>query len=187
MYEQMKKRFTKDPAWIQRLRAGDHQAMIEFRSRYERMVYACGAGLGIKGEALEDITSDTFLATYRSLKQFRGCQELTSWVRRIAYHEAVKYLRKQRRAREHRFSPRSNPYGAVFPTPIAILQKKEADKELMLAMETLPSSWRTAIYLFYWQAMSAVEIADIMKVGDGVVRAYLFRGRRQLKRQLTPA
>ena len=60
-------------------------------------------------------------------------------------------------------------------------EAQELHQRLHRAVDQLPSSWARAIRLYYWQSLSTREIARTMQVRDGVVRAYLFRGRNRLR------
>jgi RNA polymerase sigma-70 factor (ECF subfamily) len=167
--------------WLNRLRSKDHAAFAEFVIQYEPMVNACGRRLGLTEDEVEDVMGDTFLAAYRSVHNFNGLSSLGSWIWTIAYRQAINHLRKHTR---HQRYQRSLSFAASYDErmqPEHPMEKQETLSRLKQAVKQLPKPWATAIRLFYWDAKSTVEIAQIMNVGAGVARAYLFRGRNRLR------
>ncbi|HEY8348645.1 MAG TPA: sigma factor-like helix-turn-helix DNA-binding protein, partial [Clostridia bacterium] len=48
----------------------------------------------------------------------------------------------------------------------------------------LPSKIKTAVYLYYYEGYSSVEIAKIMRKNESTVRGYLHTGRKLLKMEM---
>jgi RNA polymerase sigma-70 factor (ECF subfamily) len=83
--------------WLRRLLEGDHEAFAEFVERYKEQVFLCCRTLGLKDDEVEDVASETFLAAYKGIRGYRGQARLGTWLWRIAYCQAVNYLRKNQR------------------------------------------------------------------------------------------
>ena len=58
------------------------------------------------------------------------------------------------------------------------------DERLFASVMDLPDRYRLAIHLFYYEDYSIREIADILGVREGTVKARLSRGRALLKKTL---
>lgn len=176
-------RVTQDnPTWMKRLRGGDHAAFNELAIRHERLIYGCCHSLGLDADATEDVVGDTLLKVYQALPGFRGESRLSSWVWTIAYRQGIEHLRRQSRyqkSKDRSTAAAPAPKGQALPAQI--VEAEESSSRLRLALRQLPDTWATALDLFYWQAKTTLEIARMMKVTAGVVRAYLFRGRKRLK------
>ena len=169
--------------WMERLRCGDHDAFGELALRYERLIYGCCHSLGLDADATEDVTGDTLLKVYEALPRSREESRLSSWVWTIAYRQGIEHLRRQ--GRYHQTKNRSAQRHCTTKTltqPDQIVESEERCGQLRQALGQLPGTWATALDLFYWQAKSTPEIARMMKVTTGVVRAYLFRGRNRLRK-----
>jgi len=92
------------------------------------------------------------------------------------------HLRRQSRHQKSKDqSTAAAPTSKGQVPPAQIVETEESCSRLRLALSQLPDTWATALDLFYWQAKSTPEIARVMKVTAGVVRAYLFRGRKRLR------
>ena len=111
----------------------------------------------------------------------RSCDELAStWLWRIAYHQAVNVLRRKGRDRGS-LPLDENSLASLQPEPWQALAQAEMGGHVCAALRQLPQAWATAIREYYWHCKSTQEIAAVMNVSSQVVRVYLFRGRNRLR------
>src|ERR671933_2085042 len=87
---------TSDEQIVVRATAGDTEAFGEIVRRWERRIYALAYGILGREEEARDATQETFLAAFRSLRNFRGEAKVSSWLHRIAVNQCIT---RQRRAR----------------------------------------------------------------------------------------
>ena len=64
---------------------------------------------------------------------------------------------------------------------VASMPQKQEHKDLVRSVLALPKKYRLPIYLYYYEAYSKAEIAEILKIPKGTVCTYLSRGRELLK------
>jgi RNA polymerase sigma-70 factor (ECF subfamily) len=69
-------------------------------------------------------------------------------------------------------------------TPYALAEHRDLRAQLKQALETLPSTLRTAVVLRDLQELSYQEIADQLQLPEGTVKSRINRGRLELARQL---
>ena len=151
--------------WLQLLRSGDHQAFAEFIDKYKGTVFLCCRTLGLKENEVEDVASETFLAAYKGLKQYRGKAKLSTWLWVIAYRKAVNYLRKNQRQKQlFEDGPEKFISGAKEQEPATQLQRLETEKIVWNAVEKLPKLWAMAVILYYREEKSITDIAKIMQM-----------------------
>ena len=170
--------------WLRLLRSGDHRAFAEFVNKYQQLVFLCCRTLGLNEAEAEDAASETFLAAYKAINRYRGQAELSTWLWRIAYRQAVNHLRKNRRERRLLAEPGAQPLDSNKTQVRAGLETKERAEFIWQAVKRLPRLWAVAIVLFYREEKSISEIAEIMKKRKNTVKTYLFRGRKRLKELL---
>src|SRR5918999_3077488 len=86
-----------DEEVVERVRAGE-TALFEvlMRRHNQRLYRAARSILGDEGEA-EDVMQDAYVRSYQHLDQFDGRAKFSTWLTRIAVHEALARLRKRRR------------------------------------------------------------------------------------------
>ncbi len=71
----------------------------------------------------------------------------------------------------------SDPEGAFFQSIV--------DEEILASIDALPGEYRMAVVLSDLEDLSYNEIAEVMEIPPvGTVKSRLFRGRRQLQKQL---
>ena len=61
---------------------------------------------------------------------------------------------------------------------------EESSFDTLEAVLQLPQKYRNAIYLFYFEGYTAIEIADILGRKENTIYTWLSRGREQLKTAL---
>lgn len=173
--------------WLSRLSAGNHTAFAEFVDKYKHSVFLCCRTLGLDDDEVEDAASETFLAAYKGLSQYKGRAQLGTWLWRIAYRQAVNYLRKNRNGREQLLDePSEQLADNKQPEASAAIHCKEQERLIWDAVRKLPRLWAMAVILFYREEKSIKDIAKIMQVRQNTVKTYLFRARQKLKEIIQP-
>lgn len=173
--------------WLRLLRSGDHEAFAEFIDKYKETVFLCCRRLGLRGDQIEDVASETFLAAYNGLSRYSGRAELSTWLWSIAYRQGINYLRKNRGQRQLEAEPDEQIAGSKERGPAATAQDKETEEIVWEAVGRLPRLWAMAVILHYREQKSIADIAKIMQAKENTVKTYLFRARARLKEILAAA
>jgi RNA polymerase sigma-70 factor (ECF subfamily) len=172
--------------WLRLLCSGDHEAFAEFVDEYQQLVFLCCRTLGLQESEAEDVASETFLAAYQKLSQFRGQSKLSTWLWQIAYYKGINHLRKNRKHRDMNERVDKQLEDRGIAEVAAELESAEQAETVWEAVRRLPPEWATAIVLFYREDRTIIEIAKIMKKRKNTVKTYLYRGRNKLKTVLGP-
>lgn len=158
----------------------------------ERVYSTCYRFLRSREDA-QDVSQDVFIQVYRSLDEFRGESQLSTWIYRIAVTKSLDFIRKQNRKRRMG-SVKSIigigsaedeidiPTDSTPETDFMIADRKEI---LAAAVAQLPESQRAAITLSNYEDYSNQEIANILGTSVSAVEGLLHRGRKKLKKLLT--
>jgi RNA polymerase sigma factor (sigma-70 family) len=173
--------------WLQSLRSGDERAFAGFIDKYKETVFLCCRSLGLREHEAEDVASETFLAAYKGLGQYRGQSELSTWLWSIAYRRTVSYLRKNRRNRQALPEADEQISEDGESCPLSAAQCSEEAEIVWDAVRGLPKLWSMAVILHYREQKGIDDIAKIMKARKSTVKTYLFRGRNRLKETLATA
>ena len=96
---------------------------------------------------------------------------------RVAVNECKKLLRSPWRRRTDPLE--AAPETAVWDSP--------AQSELFQQVMALPTKYRAAIYLYYYEGYAVREIAALMGANPSTVQTWLMRARGQLKKNLKEA
>lgn len=166
--------------WVGRLCEGDERAFAEFVKEHETSVFLCCRSLGLSESEAEDAANETFLAAYRGIKKYNGKSSLGTWLWRIAYRQAVNYLRQKQRWNKILNRAEQEPFDDEDRSAAEFLEQKEKVEIVWQKVSQLPKLWSVAIMLFYREEKSIAEVAKIMNVNKNTVKTYLFRGKKKL-------
>ncbi len=140
------------------------------------LLHLCYIQLQDRGLA-EDAVQETFIKAYRALDTFRGeCSEKT-WLTRIA----INTCRDMRRGSWFRHIDRTALID-MLPEPTVLANEDRID--LTIAVMNLPTKFREAIMLYYYQDMDTAEIGEILGIAQSSVSNRLRRGRDLLRKAL---
>ena len=137
--------------------------------------------LSLCGDAAEadDIAQDALVNAYVASSSFRGAARFSTWLFRIAYNCFIDRLRSRR----VQTSPLDAPAAQAIPGPEAA-DGRFRHEDLHRAIGRLPDKERAALLLFYMEDKPVKEVAAILEIPAGSVRAYLTRGRQHVKEYL---
>lgn len=156
--------------------------------------FALRLSQGREDEA-QDLVQDTFLRAHRGWEGFRRGTNGRAWLFTICRN---RFLRKEeqrgRRAEvlesETDADVESLAATAVFSEVRANMDPETAffdsfvDREVLDALDALPTPFREAVVLSDLEGLSYPEIAEVLELPTGTVKSRLFRGRRLLQQAL---
>lgn len=135
-------------------------------------------------DTADTLTQECFLRAFRKRHSFRGEASVTTWLVRIATNLARDYSRNQRLAfwrklfrgsRDQRGETQPIEIPDPMPSPERVLLVREQLESVWAVMEQLPHQQRTAFALRFASDMSLGEIAGVVDLEVGTVKAHLYR------------
>ena len=163
---------TTDEALMQRLAAGEREALdLLFRRHHER-VYALCARLTHDATAADDLVQETFLRVFRYAATFRQRARFTTWLYRIARNLCHDHALRARR-REPEEDARIEP-----------VQRDARLDSLELALQQLPDSLREALVLSRFHDLPYAELAIVLGCSPGAARVRVHRALTELKQRV---
>ena len=179
----------KDEEVVARVLAGETALFEILMRRYNQRLYRVSRSiLRDDGEA-EDVMQDAYVRAYEHLVQFAGKAAFSTWLTRIAIHEAL--ARKRRRGRMEEldaFPPNGVDAMSILkssaPSPEAGTAHAEVRNLLEEAIEHLPEAYRTVVMLREVEEMSVAETAESLGVTDAVVKTRLHRAHAMMRKEL---
>jgi RNA polymerase sigma-70 factor (ECF subfamily) len=138
----------------------------------------------------DDLMQVTFMKLHAARQQYRPNLALRPWVFTIAARVRLDELRRRRRIPEDgdedalvRAEEQSVSRGdEVHGSPPNV----DHTSMVRSALESLPDSQKTVIYLHRYEGMTFLEIAQVLGSNDGAIRARAFRAYESLRRTLKP-
>lgn len=123
----------------------------------------------------EEAAQDAFVKAFQQLPSFRGEASLLTWVQRIAYHEALDRLRRQR--------PYTVDIGDAFLPPEDEDFSTGREQRILLmeeAIASLPPEEQTLLQNYYYEGRPLADIAYIMDTNPNTLSQRLCRIRRKI-------
>lgn len=132
----------------------------------------------------EDVVADCFLAAYEHIDQLGNGDPFAPWFTRIVINRSLTTIRRMRRRVRilevlawARVIDRS-------ADPTAVVELRERDRQLWLAVDALPDNERIVTVLRYYLDLSERQIANLVGCPVGTVKTRLRRGRLRLESHL---
>src|SRR2546430_3641210 len=161
---------------------------IVMRRHNQRLYRVARAILRNDGEA-EDVMQDAYVRAYEHLNQFAGRAKFSTWLTRIAVHEAL--ARQRRGSRYQELEPmlelEGDPmhrFASLALNPEQQASNSEVRRLLEEAVEKLPDAYRTIFVLRDVEDMSTADAADVLEISEDNAKVRLHRARALLRKSL---
>ncbi len=187
---------ARDIRWAEKAAAGNRQAFENIYRSYQNRVY--GLCLRLTGDVVEaeQLTQDTFVKAWLAIAGYTGRGHLGGWLGRVATNLwRDRYRSRQRREKlaaaaaleggiEIGTEPTAALSGAARSQPNGVIPLLTA-VDLERCIARLPEGGRV-VYVFHEiEGYTHREIAELLDVAVGTVKAQLHRARRLLRDMLT--
>ena len=167
------------------------QSFDQLMRLHQRRVYRVIFVLVRDDDLADVLTQECFLRAYQKLGSFRGDCRVDTWLLRIA----VNLVRDHGKSRRNSFWKRlvglekeriDSKFTLVLaqPSPEASLLAREELKEVWKALDAVSAQQRTIFLLRYAEEMSLAEIAGVLGLAIGSVKAQLFRATSRVREVL---
>lgn len=166
---------------VRRFVGGDETAFDDIVRLHRREVYRVARGILGSHEDADEAAQETFVRAWRSLAGFRGQSRLATWLVRIVVNVARTMLR--RRAREAVLREPARLHDPRV-TPDERIDRARLRDRLRWAVAGLPGRQREVVVLKVFSAMTHREVADVMGITEGAVKAHLHQAVGSLRRRL---
>lgn len=178
----------RDEEVVGRVLAGETALFEILMRRYNQRLYRVSRVILRDDSEAEDVMQDAYVRAYEHLDQFAGRAAFSTWLTRIAIHEALARKRKRGRMDELDALPSNGESMSIMkssaPSPEAGTATTEARELLEQAIDNLPEAYRAVVMLREVEEMSVAETAESLGVSDAVVKTRLHRAHAMLRKEL---
>lgn len=152
--------------------------------RYKERLYWHIRKMLISHDDTDDVLQETFVKIWKGIENFRGESRLFTWLYRIATNEALAFLRSKRRksllsivdVEQHLTDTLTSDPG---------VQGDEIRIKLQKAILTLPEKQRLVFNMKYFDELKYEEIADILGITTGSLKASYHHAVKKIEKYLT--
>src|SRR5512146_3418528 len=167
---------------------GGETALFEIiMRRYNQRLYRVAHSILRNDAEAEDVMQDAYVRAYQHLSQFEGRAKFSTWLTRIAVHEALARVQRRNRVQELDAEPYGgtmNPLPANTPDPEQQVSERELVGLLQSAVLALPAKYRSVLMLRDIEEMSTADTAEALELTEENVKVRLHRARALLRREL---
>ena len=155
---------------------GDDNAFYELINERKNQLYKTAYAYVKNKEEAMDIVSETVYKAYISIKKLKEPSLFNTWLTRILINASLDCLKK---------TSKVVPLDENLRTYAFIISKdKEQMIDLKVAVDRLNGKLKTIVILKYFQDMTLVEIAKILKCPLGTVKTMLHKALGELRLDL---
>jgi len=178
-----------DEEVVQRLRAGETGLFEVIMRRYNQRLYRVARAILRDDAEAEDVMQQAYVNAYRHLDQFAGRALFSTWLTKIAVHEALARARRKGRFEEPEAVDDSNGDAmsglkSSGPDPERQAFAGELRALIESAIEALPEHYRAVFVMREVEGLSTAETAECLEESEDVVKTRLHRARMLLRREL---
>ncbi len=177
---------TDDKALIESFQAGDDFAFVSLYNRYKGPVYAYCLKMLLDRELAQDVMQETFLRIYENRDRLLNTRSFKAWTFTIARNQCLNQFRRASRHVELDEAQPPPAPDAVFPRPVADLEKSEQVQLVNHFLGRLKPDYREVLVLREYQNLTYEEIAAITRTTLSAVKSRLFKARRKLAAFIEP-
>lgn len=172
-----------DPELLERMAAGDREALAIIFRRHHRTVYRFSRQMLGSKEAAEDVTQDVFVALTRSANRFNpAVASLSTYLYGIARNLVLQHYKRSKARIEISIDTifLEDAALATGDDPAESISRAQMTRQLRLAIFRLPVHYREVVVLCELNGLSYEEAAQVAGCPVGTIRSRLSRARQML-------
>jgi len=181
-----------DQILIDRFTSGDTNAFQELVERYKKKVYYLAYDITGNHHEAEDISQEVFIKVFRSLNTFRRDAKMSSWLYQITVNASIDSLRKKSSKLEtsidtlEKAGVQDNPLGGSTDLdPERSAESLLFQRHISQALQKVSPKERSVFVMRHYNDLKIREIAEILNISTGTVKALLFRAIKKLRKELS--
>jgi RNA polymerase sigma factor (sigma-70 family) len=179
-----------DQELVELARAGDKAAFGELYTRYQSLAHGLARRLAGRDDIARELVQDAMLQAYLSLNQLRDPARFKGWLCGIVLNVGRSFRRDQKtlffslESLTGGQQPDSSAASESEFSPEQIAEEQELHQMTLAAVNSLSTRDREITLAFYYDQLSAQEIAVLLKISTGAVKVRLHRARQRLREKM---
>jgi RNA polymerase sigma-70 factor (ECF subfamily) len=173
---------------IKKCKRGEEAAFEVLLNRYRNAIYNLCFRMVRNSEDARDLAQEIFIKVFSLLDRYDERYAFSSWLFRIGTNHCIDHLRRNR-LRFLSLEGSQDAEGEEFqlqlpssdPEPDTVLERKEALERLEEVIDELPPHYRVITLLRHDQQLAYEEIAQILELPLGTVKARIHRARNMIQ------
>ncbi len=158
---------------------GDKHAFDAIYQSYSKGMYGICLRYSRCADDAQDILQEAFIKVYNNRKQYNPEKPIGAWIKTIAIHEALNYIKKN----YNRFVLTENEgdFNETEELSIASEDQNELKEKLMSILNKLPDGYRTIFNLYTIDNLTHKEIAEYLEISEGTSKSQYFKAKKMIQ------
>ena len=177
-----------DEEVVRRVREGEPALFEILMRRHNPRLYRVARSIVKDDAEAEDVMQQAYVNAYSHLDQFADRARFSTWLTRIAVHEALARVRRRGRLTDvdlaSDFDETGGGLTARDPDPEQQAFTGELRRVLERSLDALPEIYRTAFVLRDIEGLTTAEAAECLGIRPESVKMRLHRARALLREEL---
>ena len=174
-----------DEQVVERVIGGETALYEIIMRRYNQRLYRVVISILRDGDETEDVLQDAYVRAYEHLAQFEGRASFSTWLTRIAVHEALARVRSRSRMQQLDADTDEGDISVNLRSALANPEETTSEAELVRLLEQsilgLPEQYRTVLTLRDVEELNTSETAAALGLSEENVKVRLHRARALLR------
>jgi len=171
-----------------RIRGGEREAFAELVRLYQKKIFTLAYGFFRDRDDALEIVQETFMRIHGKIGSYQPDHSLQSWIYRLSRNLCVDYYRKyaKKRKLEQGFDGVPERQLACAEDCLAVWESRQLNEAVDRAVESLSLRQKEVFSLKYRQGMKLQQVAEIMAISLGTVKALHHRALKRIRREVAP-
>jgi RNA polymerase sigma-70 factor (ECF subfamily) len=176
-----------DAECVRRVQQGDTDSFEVLVRRHQKTIFNLVYRLLGNYDEAAEVAQEVFLSAFKSIHQFRGEANFSTWLYRIGLNHAST-RRKNLHSSQRRHIPLDGTEVIADGTadPARNVEHKEIQQRVQQALNNLDPEDARIILLRDLQDVPYEEVAEMLDIPVGTVKSRLHRARQALRTSLAP-
>lgn len=178
---------TMESVLVHRLRRSEESAFQDLMRYFGRRIHRTAMRILKEEESAKDALQETLINIHRSIRNFRGEAQLSTWINRITVNVCLEMIRKNKRHAnrvDEDVSDWTNLEDTLFRDPYTQVRQNEIRERVVRALDRLSKKHRVVVRMHDLEGFTIKEIAEQIGVAEGTIKSRLFYGREELRHAL---
>ena len=170
---------------------GDQRAYERLVGKYQIALVRHVGKMVRDSQEVDDLVQEAFVKAFNSLASYSPAYAFSTWLYRIATNHTIDYIRKKKLSTVSIDKPLQTGDGEMrmeLPDstyrPDRAIVTSQRNQILHDAIEQLPPKYHQVIVMRHQEERSYDEIAEVLDLPLGTVKAHIFRARALLNKYL---
>lgn len=173
---------------VARIKKGEREAFAELVRLYQKKIFTVAYGFFRDRDDALEIVQETLMRVYAKIGSYQPDHSLQSWIYRLTRNLCVDYYRKYAKKRKLEDGLESVPTRQLASADNcqAVYESRQISAAIDRAVENLSWRQKEVFSLKYHQGMKLRQVAEIMAISIGTVKALHHRALKRIKREVAP-